>query len=1101
MKQAQIKSSRPVRIRQAGQTLIIAVIILGILLILGVAFATIINRNINETQESGQRTRAGDAARAGAEYAHSQMLNSPLGADWRPEPTAMAIVGGLTKDPDALYLRPGSGFAVEPDPVNRPGYTVQDLGGPDYLGPYTRVEFERSRALVRVRYQPADYDAVVSPTGQLRSPGLVKNAIAIDSVGREGTVSANDPTGQLKVAVQVTGYASGAAVRAGLGQIKDADNSVRNTKKLLAFANLPTQFGRFVQNIDKVSRPAEFGVPAQVGGGPLTWKDVTNVGVSYEGLDVSVPNENGQAVAGTALRNLRPWNNMPGGGSVWVNGRMRLSGQNDFSLNRHFGESVVATDGIEPGNNGSVLNLSLYDYIPNANPNLDGWGLDTAVSLAAGQFDSGNPGFSTFEGALRDGTNGVDTDLTIGARTFIGGSQREVGRIEPMLITRTDPANGLNRYRELTQNSGNNGPAGINLGKLGYGPGVFIDASEKGNRASDSARQNLDPSKSMPSDWLNPNNPNSQGWQGPFYVPVASYLTLRADGFTVTRDSRSKNRFFTDPTTGAVSTRSAMNYYVKRFLVGGVFVPFIAHDYAVQAGFNPSSNVLADWQNFGQVFNGVVMFEGDVRVKGVIPSGVQMSVVSMGNIYVEGSITKGTVDATSGVPATYTNPSSSMCALMARDYVVINTTQFFGPAPGSVPHAKSGDPLPDTPNPIEFDATNPELEIMTQFLMDRNGLDPSAWTPLATQYTMPGGLGTTTSQDLPVNVMMQVSADDNGPSYLSVDTLTGTAFDAAPDAGGIIFLTQKFLGLPAATPEPFNAAAPFFASTEIPVYGLGNPSVNSYPKFETIAQPVVYPVGTPNHTSTYNPGTRQITNVFTTTGAANVLSVEDPTYMKLFLNPVGTAPAKNWLLARVAMAPFDVRIEATLYAERGSFFVIPGPWFNSNPDDNRQAFEQNYTPGNPADDLNTARLDYGAGANLLTAQQRRMQTYGNSPEVPFANEPIDVKVTIVGSIVENMPAPMSQQSEWMKKWGWIPRRLGGTGLTIPNQHVGATYDLNTNLVVPNFQVVYDPSLATGSVPAGGNLVPIRTDLNGRMLPPLPRLPVSPKLAYFGEVTS
>jgi hypothetical protein len=136
---------------------------------------------------------------------------------------------------------------------------------------------------------------------------------------------------------------------------------------------------------------------------------------------------------------------------------------------------------------------------------------------------------------------------------------------------------------------------------------------------------------------------------------------------------------------------------------------------------------------------------------------------------------------------------------------------------------------------------------------------------------------------------------------------------------------------------------------------------------------------------------------------------------------------------------------------------------------------------------------------LTIAQQRRFERFGNSATVPFYAEPLDIKITILGSVIENMPATMSQQAEWMKKWGWIPRRLGGSGLTIPRQH-SVGYNLNSDLAVPNLQINYDPSLATGAVPVGAVFDTIRTDDFGRTLPPIPRLPVSPKLAYFGEAT-
>lgn len=102
-----------------------------------------------------------------------------------------------------------------------------------------------------------------------------------------------------------------------------------------------------------------------------------------------------------------------------------------------------------------------------------------------------------------------------------------------------------------------------------------------------------------------------------------------------------------------------------------------------------------------------------------------------------------------------------------------------------------------------------------------------------------------------------------------------------------------------------------------------------------------------------------------------------------------------------------------------------------------------------------------------------------------------------------MPPPISQQAEWIRKWGWIPKEHGASGTLIPWSHVPAGFDpLNTDNYVPNLTLVYDTSLATARL-GGFEDTPanpyLRTDGAGRPLPPLPRLPVSPTLAYFGEV--
>ena len=192
-----------------------------------------------------------------------------------------------------------------------------------------------------------------------------------------------------------------------------------------------------------------------------------------------------------------------------------------------------------------------------------------------------------------------------------------------------------------------------------------------------------------------------------------------------------------------------------------------------------------------------------------------------------------------------------------------------------------------------------------------------------------------------------------------------------------------------------------------------------------------------------------------------------------------------------------------MYAQEGSFFIIPGPWFNPNPNDRRDRYE-----------ARVAALGGDANATLV-ADSERQAAFGASRDIPFYGEPLDVRVVINGAVAENMPPPISQQTEWLKKWGWIPGKLGASGNNIPVAHTRGTRYSATTPVVPNFTVNYDPTLATAKLRgfAATNDVSayVRTewiDYNKdgvrqagelRPLPPLPRLPVSPTLAYFGEV--
>jgi hypothetical protein len=41
-----------------------------------------------------------------------------------------------------------------------------------------------------------------------------------------------------------------------------------------------------------------------------------------------------------------------------------------------------------------------------------------------------------------------------------------------------------------------------------------------------------------------------------------------------------------------------------------------------------------------------------------------------------------------------------------------------------------------------------------------------------------------------------------------------------------------------------------------------------------------------------------------------------------------------------AIQPLDIKIQAALFAQEGCFFVIPGYWFNTDPQDTRANFER-----------------------------------------------------------------------------------------------------------------------------------------------------------------
>jgi len=73
--------------RRRGQTIVIAIIMLGVILLLGFVFLGVLSHNIRNGGRFQKRSAGAELAEAGLRYAHNQMLNGTLGADWRGLPT------------------------------------------------------------------------------------------------------------------------------------------------------------------------------------------------------------------------------------------------------------------------------------------------------------------------------------------------------------------------------------------------------------------------------------------------------------------------------------------------------------------------------------------------------------------------------------------------------------------------------------------------------------------------------------------------------------------------------------------------------------------------------------------------------------------------------------------------------------------------------------------------------------------------------------------------------------------------------------------------------------------------------------------------------
>ncbi len=1113
--------------RRAGQTLVIALIVLGVLLAIGLVFLAIISRSVTQTANSRQRSIASDLAEAGARFAHQQMLHTALGADYRPNPTTLTPVAGfpnVTRDPDVYYLRPGTGLGLRNDTDPQ-----LDKGGPDGLGPYSRVDFNNGRALIRIRYAPSDANIFNNQaTGPLRNPGRARMYTIIETVGRPGRLTFNDPTSANSGnAVKFQNYASTTEFRATLADMKRFDAQITPSYTDIAFVSIGiVESAEYITNLFEVSRAAEIGIPSELGivfknVDVATGKDITSNAQTTTGLSKIY----GEKLPMYNFDNLMSPTSAPVGvgGSIFSNADLVINGTVFAHLNAPLGD-LIGTSGLIYGSDQTSTLQIEYNNIDALPP--AGTGLYQPSVVGTFQngtnppLDSRNPLFSTFHGTMKDKIIGVDSE----------GFSRGLGpKVAPDAFG-VDPDTGISRYIESTRESGKLAGNG-NSGRFGYGQGVYVNNfSDRQIPADEQGRAQVGTSESQAFDWLNPNNGQAgSGWQGPFYVPRGSYVELVNDGFYITRDSRApaSEGFWNGPdgnepvdSTGAQVQTGTIRYRLGFGTDGLVhiintFTPDPANPgRAIDINATPTGTTFQD----GPIFDGVLYFEGNVRVRGVIPLDAQLTLVSNATIYIEGSITKG---VTNPDGSRLNRPTKSMLMLIAHDYVAINTTQFFGPAAN-----QALEPVNDTQsaiafNPVRMRVGGQPLNFVNEMPLDPLGptanlIDPSSWRPYALDYKDP--TDTSTSDRITTKLLLTHTMDD-GPApstFISMDVNNGVNQQPSPFTATANDWVYNFqLSTNNAASQPYfdiPTPPPYTPSDFAPIYGLGVEPWQRYSRFESIAFPLVesdfvYDTA-PGHNYVIEgkrPSPAPGGNSPDPEGDYVMFTNATNNY-QISHNNVGTDPTNDYLLARAAMVPGDVRIEASMYAETGSFFVIPGPSFNPNPNDRRDVF----------DAAVAADGGFGSQAAIQQAQQERLENYGSNPEIPFYSEPVDVRISIIGSISENMPAPIDQQAQWIKRWGWIPAQEGceydftGTSprpVLIPKSHVPSGYNIDPtaptpSLYVPNLIVSYDPALATARVngfdTSSANAT-IRLDQFGNILPPLPRLPVSPTLAYFGEV--
>lgn len=972
---------------ERGQSLVVAVIVLFVLLFVGGVFIGLVARNLLNSGRSRDTVQATALAEAGLRFAADMLETSPDGADWRPAPTTYTN----PNDPDRLWLQTGE---------------------------YTRVKLSNGRALVKVTMSPDP-----------RNP--VGKYIRIESIGRPGYLDETDPT------------------------------TFRNTpaprlnRKLVGYKAIGlTDYLRYVTNMDQDSKAeAVFGVPPigtpawmQLGGMP-----VRPIGTPLSGsyLAPGAPiRVNGNA---RFLNNLTLGINPLGNESVMISGDVKVDG----------GVSGDATRQPACFNN-------LQANAANADP--------STLPIIRSSTDSA---FTTFSGLFRDRSSAPDAQ----------GYARSIAALPPPSIDTADPSTGITRYRQLTRESGlwihrTSDGRYVNTGRSGFGGGIYISNIGSVERET----QSVQGGQSLRSIWLRPGS--SPFWNGPHYIPPGVYVDF---GYFTTQDRDSSgapiagqyvpragmriirdaaDNPWVDP-NGVLTTREQLfTFFIYKpagqrpvlKLENSLFRTFLENDQGM-------SHQAADAAM--PAFNGVIFAEGNVRVRGILPCLANLpirrqsgdgdglsdaaildsvnppaiTVVSGATIYIEGNLVRERATAED-------RSLGSMLALLAHDYVAVNTTMFMAPNK-SMAYASSG---LNEAEPYHTNITTSE----------------SAQTP-PFQYEFAFG-------EDPTRYTAQ-SAGDSGIYYM-------TRHGVAPGVTYLSLMINEALGTGSGSPlYQFNSAG--FPPYVYPmVNGQAGGDLFEQRGFSLDTTGASYPLS-------FYPGQMNTIRPFVNTSFMQTSGVQD------------------YMLARAAVVPMDIRIEALIYAQSGSFFVIPGYPLNTDPSD---------TPEAAVRRLQTAGGSPGS----------MMRPTGTSDLYPFYSQPSDIRITVVGAIAEDQTASVSDQAAWMQLWGYIPDVYGSTGSSptsttashIPQEHLygsevgsgGSDYRTAGEKAAGigrGIRFLYDPALAApyyrynvdgwrtpATVMAGGWRHAmggaLRQDNYGRVLPPLPRLPVCPGFVFQGE---
>jgi hypothetical protein len=663
--------------------------------LLGTTFIAVVAINIGQTARQEERDKARSAAQAGLQFLNNQLTNSTSATKWRPElevvryngvdAGAPAIDALGAKDPDydiywttldqAQGWARGNSLATGtyvkfPDPRS----TNQNITAANFLAKIEKVvsgdvdnaNGDKTGALriSVVGFSPDDQNAFYKLVAYKAGPAQMPGTSAMRTVSNYDWANATVPLAEvassgsptsLTVANQQGSWPStpfyimrGDPLNGGNAQGHIVTAVAGST---LTLSSLTPISGSAVTG-ERVELAAALGAPSALDYDNDGATDATNERVDFKLSQASTP--------GSALTN---------GGLIWYG--------NAFSQNLR--ATSVATATQIPG---AVRASGLIDS--QGTVNVSGT-YDGTTTVSGTLEDSGNANFP-FSG----GSGTVSQKLLLvedGANRLAGNTETE-RQIRPFTPPdMTSGGEGFGRYRQLTKfsepaNSGDPAQASA----YGWGKGIYINNPQDKERVysgsglremTQSEFRDLLFSSSATANYARLGTPLAQsianasleqqhlrGWIGPDeFLPRGALVELndngtlnitldpRADG--ISEDTNSNNVLDTGEDTNN-NLRLDKNNQGPQWSKGWYDVSGTLYGDSSAGGVYTFTNI--PWPA-----NGVLFAEGNIRIRGSATNAPRsLTVVSMNNIYIEGSLGAGT---------------SARVLLVAKKNVVVNPTR------------------------------------------------------------------------------------------------------------------------------------------------------------------------------------------------------------------------------------------------------------------------------------------------------------------------------------------------------------------------------------------------------------------------------------------